>query len=170
MHVSITVPTEDPREVRTIYPELERIGYDRAFSFEAKHDPFIPLAVAGEHTDAIELGTAIAIAFARTPMTLANAAWDLQTVTGGRFVLGLGSQIRPHIEQRYSMPWSKPAARMRELVLGDPGHLSTPGRTATPLRLRRRVLHPHPDDPGVRSRARIRSVRRRSSPPASDRC
>ncbi len=118
MHVSMTVPTEDLREVRTIYREIEAVGYDRAFSFEAKHNPFIPLAVAGEHTSSIELGTAIAIAFARTPMTLANAAWDLQTLTGGRFTLGLGSQIRPHIEQRYGMPWSRPAARMRELVLG----------------------------------------------------
>ncbi len=114
----MTVPTEDLRDVRTLYPALEAIGYDRAFSFEAKHDPFIPLAVAGEHTSTIELGTAIAIGFARTPMTLANTAWDLQTVTGGRFVLGLGSQIRPHIEERFSMPWSKPVARMRELVSG----------------------------------------------------
>jgi probable F420-dependent oxidoreductase len=114
----MTVPTEDLGEVRTLYPKLEAIGYDRAFSFEAKHDPFIPLAVAGEHTSTMELGTAIAIAFARTPMTLANTAWDLQTVTGGRFVLGLGSQIRPHIEERFSMPWSRPVARMRELVSG----------------------------------------------------
>lgn len=118
MHVSITVPTEDPRDARTIYPELEAIGYDRAFSFEAKHDPFVPLAIAGEHTERIQLGTAIAIAFARTPMTLANTGWDLQATSGGRFVLGLGSQIQPHIEQRYSMPWSKPAARMREMVEG----------------------------------------------------
>ncbi len=118
MHVSMTVPTEDLRDARTIYSELEAIGYDRAFSFEAKHNPFIPLAVAGEHTSTIELGTAIAIAFARTPMTLANAAWDLQTVTGGRMTLGLGSQIQPHIEQRYSMPWTRPVARMREMVLG----------------------------------------------------
>ncbi len=114
----MTVPTEDLSAVRTVYPQLEAIGYDRAFSFEAKHDPFIPLAVAGEHTSTLELGTAIAIAFARTPMTLANTAWDLQTVTGGRFVLGLGSQIRPHIEERFSMPWSRPVARMRELVSG----------------------------------------------------
>ncbi len=114
----MTVPTEDLGDVRTLYPRLEEIGYDRAFSFEAKHDPFIPLAVAGEHTSTIELGTAIAIGFARTPMTLANTAWDLQTVTGGRFVLGLGSQIRPHIEERFSMPWSRPVARMRELVSG----------------------------------------------------
>lgn len=113
----MTVPTEDLRQARTIYRELEDLGYDRAFSFEAKHNPFIPLATAAEHTSRIELGTAIAIAFARTPMTLANAAWDLQTLTDGRFTLGLGSQIRPHIEERYSMPWSRPAARMRELVL-----------------------------------------------------
>lgn len=118
MHVSMTVPTEDLREARTIYPALEQIGYDRAFSFEAKHNPFLPLAVAAEHTERIQLGTAIAIAFARTPMTLANAGWDLQTISGGRFALGLGSQIRPHIEQRYGMPWSRPAARMREMVLG----------------------------------------------------
>jgi len=118
MHVSMTVPTEDLTEARSIYRTLEGLGYDRAFSFEAKHDPFIPLAVAAEHTDRIQLGTALAIAFARTPMTLANAGWDLQTVTGGRFTLGLGSQIRPHIEQRFSMPWSRPVDRMRELVLG----------------------------------------------------
>ena len=115
-HVSMTVPTEDLTEARTIYRTLEEIGYDRAFSFEAKHDPFVPIAVAGEHTRSIELGTAIAIAFARTPMTLANVGWDLQTVTGGRFTLGIGSQIRPHIEQRFSMPWSQPAERMREMV------------------------------------------------------
>lgn len=114
----MTVPTEDLREVRTLYPRLEAIGYDRAFSFEAKHNPFVPLATAAEHTSTMQLGTAIAIAFARTPMTLANVAWDLQTLTGGRFALGLGSQIRPHIEQRYGMPWSRPAARMREMVLG----------------------------------------------------
>jgi probable F420-dependent oxidoreductase len=116
VHVSITAPTEDLTAVRELYPELERVGYDRAFSFEAKHDPFVPIAVAAEHTTRLELGTAIAIAFARTPMTLANVAWDLQTVTGGRFVLGLGSQIRPHVEERFSMPWSRPAARMGEIV------------------------------------------------------
>lgn len=118
MHVSMTVPTDDLRQARTVYRELEDLGYDRAFSFEAKHDPFIPLAVAGEHTERIELGTAIAIGFARTPMTLANVGWDLQTVTGGRFVLGIGSQIQPHIEQRFSMPWGNPVARMDELVRG----------------------------------------------------
>ncbi len=114
----MTVPTEDLTQARIIYRTLEDLGYDRAFSFEARHDPFIPLAVAAEHTSTIRLGTALAIAFARTPMTLANAGWDLQAVTGGRFTLGLGSQIRPHIEQRFSMPWSRPADRMLELVRG----------------------------------------------------
>jgi len=116
MHVSMTVPTDDLTTVRTIYPELEEVGYDRAFSFEAKHDPFLPLAVAAEHTSRLQLGTAIAIAFARTPMTLANLGWDLQTITGGRFVLGLGSQIAPHITERFSMPWSHPVERMGEMV------------------------------------------------------
>ncbi len=72
--------------------------------------------LAAEHTDRVELGTSIAVAFARNPMLLANIGWDLQTFSKGRFVLGLGSQIKPHIEKRFSMPWSHPAPRMRELV------------------------------------------------------
>ena len=118
MHVSMTVPTDDLSTVRTLYRELEDVGYDRAFSFEAKHDPFLPLAVAGEHTDRIQLGTAIAIGFARTPMLLANAGWDLQLLTGGRFTLGIGSQIAPHIRERFSMPWSHPVERLTEMVQG----------------------------------------------------
>src|SRR5438093_1134407 len=78
---------------------------------------FLPVLLAAEHTDRLELSTAIAVAFARNPMTLAQTAYDLQSVSEGRFILGLGSQIRPHIEKRFSMPWSKPAARMRELAL-----------------------------------------------------
>ncbi len=117
MRVYTTAPLEDPRDARALFPRLEEIGYDGAFSFEAKHDPFLPLALAAEHTRRLELGTAVAIAFARNPMNLANLAWGLQAISGGRFLLGLGSQVRPHIENRFSMPWSRPAARMRELVL-----------------------------------------------------
>ena len=95
----------------------EELGYDGIWSAETNHDPFYPLLVAAEHTERIEVGTGIAVAFARSPMTLANTAWDLQGYSGGRFILGLGSQIKPHIEKRFSMPWSHPAARMRELVL-----------------------------------------------------
>ncbi|MBK6289319.1 MAG: TIGR03617 family F420-dependent LLM class oxidoreductase [Pseudomonadales bacterium] len=116
MKIYTTAPLEDPRDARTIYKKLEDIGYDGGFSFEAKHDPFLTLAVASEHTETLRLGTAIAIAFARNPMNLANLGYDMQSISGGRFVLGLGTQVRPHIEKRFSSTWSKPAARMREIV------------------------------------------------------
>jgi len=95
---------------------LERAGYDGAFTFEGPHDPFFPLVLAARQTSRIELSTGVAIAFARTPMLLAHIGWDLQAVCRGRFALGLGSQIRAHVEKRFGMPWSRPAARMRELV------------------------------------------------------
>jgi len=117
MKVYTTAPMEDVRESRRTFARLEEIGYDGGFSFEAKLDPFLPLVLAAEGTRELRLGTAIAIAFARTPMNLAYAAHGLQAVCGGRFMLGLGSQVRPHIEKRFSMPWSRPAARMREMVL-----------------------------------------------------
>ena len=108
---------EDPRDAGEAFRHLEEIGYDGAFSFEAKHDPFLPLVLASQSTTRLTLGTAITIAFARNPMNLANLAWGVQAISGGRFLLGLGSQVRPHIENRFSMPWSRPAARMREMVL-----------------------------------------------------
>jgi probable F420-dependent oxidoreductase len=95
---------------------LERDGYDGGWAFEARHDPFLPLLLAAEHTSRLELGTNIAVAFARNPMIVANVGWDLQEYSRGRFILGLGTQIRPHIEKRFSMPWSHPARRMREFV------------------------------------------------------
>jgi probable F420-dependent oxidoreductase len=96
---------------------LERRGYDCCWTAEINHDPFLPLVLAAEHTATIELGTSIAVAFARNPMTVANVGWDLQAYSEGRFILGLGSQIKPHIENRFSMPWSQPVQRMREFVL-----------------------------------------------------
>jgi len=91
-------------------------GIDGVWTAEAAHDAFLPLTLAAEHSTSLSLGTSIAVAFARTPMTLAVVANDLQLYSGGRVLLGLGSQIRPHIEKRYSMPWSRPAARMAEFV------------------------------------------------------
>jgi probable F420-dependent oxidoreductase len=96
---------------------IELTGYDGIWSAETAHDPFLPLALAADATRRISLGTAIAVAFARNPMTLATVSHDLQTLSKGRFVLGLGTQIKPHITRRYSMAWSHPAARMRELIL-----------------------------------------------------
>jgi probable F420-dependent oxidoreductase len=96
---------------------LEAAGYDGGVSAEIASDPFLPLALAAEHTERLELMTSIAVAFARNPMLLANVGHDLNAYSKGRFILGLGSQIRPHIAKRFSMPWSHPAARMREFIL-----------------------------------------------------
>jgi len=95
----------------------EAAGYDGWWASETQIDPFLACAVAAQRTERLELGTAIAVAFARNPMTVAVAANDLQALSAGRFALGLGSQVKPHITRRYSMPWSRPAARMREFVL-----------------------------------------------------
>ncbi|WP_134322226.1 TIGR03617 family F420-dependent LLM class oxidoreductase [Cumulibacter soli] len=95
----------------------EDAGYDGVTIAEERHDPFLPLVPAALGTERIEMTTNIAVAFARSPMTVANTAYDLAEVSKGRFTLGLGSQIKPHIEKRFGMPWSKPAARMREYLL-----------------------------------------------------
>jgi probable F420-dependent oxidoreductase len=97
--------------------ELEEMGYSGIMTAETSHDPFFPLLVAAQNTERVDLLTSIAVAFARTPMVLANIGHDLNAASKGRFVLGLGSQIRPHITKRFSMPWSSPAARMREFIL-----------------------------------------------------
>jgi probable F420-dependent oxidoreductase len=95
----------------------EASGYDGVWSAETSHDPFLPIAVGAAATTTLEFGTGIAVAFARNPMNLAVLANDLQLLSQGRFMLGLGSQIKPHITKRFSMPWSHPAPRMRELIL-----------------------------------------------------
>ncbi|MDE0196180.1 MAG: TIGR03617 family F420-dependent LLM class oxidoreductase [bacterium] len=105
-------PVTAPERAR----ELEAAGFDGAWAGEMNHDPFIPLVRAAEHTERIELGTNIAVAFARSPMNAAHVAWDLQLLSDGRFTLGLGSQIKAHIVRRFSMPWSRPAARMQEYI------------------------------------------------------
>ncbi len=120
-----------PEQART----GEQMGYSGLWTAETAHDPFLPLLLAAEHTETVELGTSIAVAFARNPMTLAQTAWDLQTYSKGRFILGLGSQIKPHITKRFSMPWSRPAARMREMILAIRAIWDT-WLTGTPLAFR----------------------------------
>jgi probable F420-dependent oxidoreductase len=115
MHIDGGIPAQ-LGNVADAVQRVERRGYDAAWTGEVNHDPFLAMALAAEHSTTLQLGTSIAVAFARTPMTLANVGWDLQGYSQGRFVLGLGSQIRPHIEKRFGMPWSKPVARMREFV------------------------------------------------------
>ncbi len=107
----------DPAAIGAIAKELQDAGYSGIWTAETSHDPFLPLALAAGSAVEVDLGTSIAVAFARSPMTLAATANDLHALSGGRFILGLGSQIKPHITKRFSMPWSHPAARMREFVL-----------------------------------------------------
>ncbi len=96
---------------------LEAEGYDGLWIGETQHDPFMQCLLASQTTEHATIGTSIAIAFARTPMTMANIGYDLARYTKGRFVLGIGSQVKPHIVLRFSMPWSHPAPRMREFIL-----------------------------------------------------
>ena len=103
-------------DIATTARDLQARGYAGVWASEVDHDPFLPLLTAAQATDRLQVGTAIAVAFARSPMTLAMTAYDLQQYSRGRFVLGLGTQIKPHIERRFSMPWSAPVARMREFV------------------------------------------------------
>ena len=95
----------------------ESLGFTGLWTSETKHDSFLPLAVAASSTRALDLGTSIAIAFSRSPMTTAQISWDLQDLSGGRFILGLGTQVKAHIERRFSMPWGKPAARLKDYIL-----------------------------------------------------
>ena len=95
----------------------EDLGFAGLWTSETKHDAFLPLAVAAGATERMDLGTSVAIAFSRSPMETAQTAWDLQSLSDGRFVLGLGTQVRAHVERRFSMPFDRPAARLREYIL-----------------------------------------------------
>ena len=105
-----------PLETEATAVAAEREGYDTVSVPETSHDAFVALGLAARATSRIRLQSAIAVAFARTPMMLAYQANDVQLVSGGRFDLGIGSQVRPHIERRFGMPWSRPAARMEDFV------------------------------------------------------
>lgn len=96
--------------------QAEAAGLSGLWFAESKHSAFAPAAIAAASTESVQLGTGVAVAFARSPMVTAQAAWDLQQLSGGRFILGLGTQVRSHIERRFSMPYDKPASRMREYV------------------------------------------------------
>src|ERR1700691_6131552 len=107
----------DPHSIGARARELEDAGFDGAWAPEVGHDPLLILAGAAPATTRLQLGTGIVVAFGRSPMITATMANDVQVLSEGRLLLGLGSQIKPHIEKRYSMPWSHPAARMREYIL-----------------------------------------------------
>jgi len=109
--------THDLKSIPDYARKVEALGYDCLWSAETQHDPFLPLAVAATVTSKIKLGTSIAVAFPRSPMILAHISWDLAKASGGRFILGLGSQVKGHNERRFSVKFESPAPKMREVVL-----------------------------------------------------
>ena len=113
--VGILVPNllDMPRAAKA----AEETGFAGLWTSETQHEPFLPLALAAEHTSRIELGTSIAVAFPRSPTILAHIAWDLANASHGRFILGLGTQVKAHIERRFGMPWEAPAPKLREMIL-----------------------------------------------------
>src|SRR5262245_19826865 len=116
LDANIVIDAAHMRDVAAIGQAADAIGFAGLWSIETKHNGFFPLLIAAEHTRRIELGTAVAIAFPRSPMVMAQIAWDLQALSGGRFILGLGTQVRAHIERRYGMDWDAPVARLRDYI------------------------------------------------------
>jgi len=117
MKIDATLPPLPLAQVPALAKAAEATGFDALWSSETQHDPFLSLALAAEHTSRLQLGTAVAIAFGRSPATVAYTAWDLAQLTGGRFILGLGTQVQAHIERRFGMPWPQsPAGKLREFV------------------------------------------------------
>lgn len=117
MKLDATVRGIPLEEVADWSRRCEALGFDGLFSTETNNDPFLPPTLAAATTSNVELGTGVALAFPRSPMQVAYTGWDLQGLTRGRFVLGLGSQVRAHIERRFSAPWDRPARRMADFAL-----------------------------------------------------
>ena len=133
MKVDFYYPPSPPDGAASAAREALDIGYDGFFSTETQHDPFLPLVVAGAAAPGIELGTAIAVAFPRSPMVTAMTSWDLARLSGGKFLLGLGTQIRPHITRRFSTEWGNPGPRLKDYILALKAIWDT-WQNSTPLR------------------------------------
>jgi probable F420-dependent oxidoreductase len=117
MKLDIGIATRDLKHVPAEAKRAEELGFDALWSMEAGNDAFLPLALAAEHTHRIKLGPSVAIAFPRSPMAMAYTAWDLAALSQGRFILGLGTQVKGHIERRYGVKWEAPVPKLREYVL-----------------------------------------------------
>jgi len=117
LKVDAEIFVENPLEAGSLASKAEKFGFECLWVNETKHDPFLQLALAGASTRRIGLGTSIALAFTRSPTTLAYTSWDVQRISNGRLILGLGSQVKGHIERRFGMQWQPPAPKMREVVL-----------------------------------------------------
>ena len=117
MKMDVEVSVDSPADIGVLSKRAEEYGFDCLWVNETKHDPFVQLALAAAETRRIMVGTSIALAFTRSPTTLAYAAWDLQRLSSGRLILGLGSQVKGHIERRFGMKWEPPVPKMRDVVL-----------------------------------------------------
>ena len=118
MKLDAALPPVDLKEVPSIARAAEDIGFDALWTQETQHDPFLPCTLIAEHTQKLDFGTAIAVSFARSPATLAYTAWDLAAQSGGRFILGVGTQVKAHIERRFGMPWPESVTgKLREQIL-----------------------------------------------------
>lgn len=117
MKIDVGVLVPNMLDMAATARAAEETGFDCLWTSETQHEPFLPLAIAAEHTSRIELGTSIAVAFARSPTNLAHIAWDLALASKGRFILGLGTQVKAHIERRFAMTWESPAPKLREMIL-----------------------------------------------------
>ena len=116
MEIFTTLVQSDLRKVPAEIQRIERAGYNGVMTQENRHDPFLPLGVAAVNSERVQLSTGVAISFPRSPMVMANLCWDLQVASRGRFVLGIGPQVKGHNERRFSVPWSAPAPRMKEYI------------------------------------------------------
>ena len=116
MKLDTGLVTRDLSEVPTAARKAEELGFDALWSMEAGNDAFLPLALAAEHTSRLKLGPSVAIAFPRSPMATAYTAWDIAALSKGRFILGLGTQVKGHIERRYGVKWEPPVPKLREYI------------------------------------------------------
>jgi probable F420-dependent oxidoreductase len=135
MKLDLTLPVEtnQPQAAGRVARAADELGFDGVWTSETKHDSFLPLVLAAEHSARLQLGTAVSIAFPRSPMVIAQLAWDLQSLSGGRFLLGLGTQVKAHIERRFGVAWDAPVARLRD-YLGALRAIWTTFQTGSPLR------------------------------------
>jgi probable F420-dependent oxidoreductase len=117
MKFDANIPPTSLNQIPELVKEAEGIGFDALWSAETQHSPFLPLALAAEHSDRLQFGTAVAIGFARSPATMAYTSWDLSEASGGRFILGLGTQVKAHVERRFGMKWpDSPVGKLKELI------------------------------------------------------
>ncbi len=133
MKVDYYYPPGPPQNAASAISAAARLGYEGFFSAETQYDPFLPLAIAGAENTGLELGTSIAVAFPRSPMTVAMTSWDLARLSQGRFILGLGTQIRAHITRRFSTEWGNPGPRLKDYIMALRAIWDT-WQNATPLR------------------------------------